>query len=77
MTKDDLEAIFDRVRSWPAEKQEEAVDALLWIECDSDVYVLSDEERAAVQRGLNDSKHGRFATEEEMAALFQRDHPAR
>jgi predicted transcriptional regulator len=77
MTKEDLEAIFDRVRNWPAEKQEQAMDALLWIESDSDVYVLSDEERAAVQRGLDDSKNGRFATEEEMAALFQRDHPVR
>jgi predicted transcriptional regulator len=73
MTKEDLEAVFNRVRSWPPEKQAEAAEILLWLgEQDSAIYVLSDEERASVLRGLDDAANGRFATEEEMDEIFGR-----
>jgi predicted transcriptional regulator len=73
MTKDQIEAIFDRVRSWPADRQEKAVDILLALEAQPDgVYVLSEEEREGVERGLDDARHGRYASDEEMAALFAR-----
>jgi predicted transcriptional regulator len=34
--------------------------------------VLSDEEREGVERGLEDVRNGRYASDEEMAALFAR-----
>jgi predicted transcriptional regulator len=36
------------------------------------VYRLSDSERAAVARGLADMREGRFASDEAVAAIFQR-----
>ena len=70
MTKEQLEAIFDRVRTWPAEKQQEAAEVLLWLEKSDEVYELSEEELAGIRRGLDDVENGRFATEEQVAALF-------
>jgi predicted transcriptional regulator len=73
MTKEQLEAIFDRVRSWPAEKQQEAVEVLLWLDGRQDnVYVLSPEERADIEVGLVELERGEIATEEEVAATFAR-----
>lgn len=34
------------------------------------VYRLSDDERAGVERGLADMRAGRFASDEEVAAVF-------
>ena len=70
MTKEQLEAIFDRIRSWPADKQQEAVEVLEWFDRRDEVYILSDEERAAVKRGLEDSKNRRFATEERVTGVL-------
>jgi predicted transcriptional regulator len=73
MTNEDLEAVFDRVRAWPPEKQAEAAEVLLWLgKQDSAIYILSDEERAGVLRGLDDAANGRFATEEEMDEVLGR-----
>ncbi len=36
------------------------------------VYRLSDDERRGIERGLRDMREGRFASEEEIAAVFQR-----
>lgn len=73
MTKDQLEALFDQIRAWPAEKQADFAAYFDWLERrEADVYVLSDEERAAVRRGLDDAAHGRFATKEEMDEIFGR-----
>jgi predicted transcriptional regulator len=36
------------------------------------VYHLSDEERAAVRRGLEEMRQGRLAIDEEVAAVFNR-----
>jgi predicted transcriptional regulator len=33
---------------------------------------LSDDERAAVQRGLEEARKGKFATDEEVEAVFRR-----
>ncbi|MBN9077737.1 MAG: hypothetical protein BGN87_21615 [Rhizobiales bacterium 65-79] len=37
---------------------------------DDEVYVLSEEENAAIDRGLAYADRGEFASEEEVAALF-------
>jgi predicted transcriptional regulator len=71
MTKDDLEALAVRIHALPSEKQEVVVELLDWLEgCNSEVYHLTDEERAGVRRGLDDVANGRFATKEQMAELF-------
>ena len=72
MTKEQLEAIFDRVRTWPAEKQREAAELLVALGNEHDVYVLSPEEEADIDAGLEEVRQGKFATDEEMKALFDR-----
>jgi hypothetical protein len=37
-----------------------------------EVYRLSEEERAAVRRGLDEMRRRRFATDEEVKAVFDR-----
>jgi len=78
MTKEDLEALAVRIHALPSDKQEVVTDLLNWLEGrDSEIYALSDEERAGVRRGLDDAANGRFATEEQMAKLFGRARSSR
>lgn len=72
MAKERIEAVLERVRKWPADKQEEAVELLLALEKSDDVYELSAEELAGIERGLADAANGRFASDEEMVALLRR-----
>ena len=73
MTKDQIDAVLDRVRTWPPERQEDAVRVLLQMEAaGTEVYVLDDEERAAIEEGMAQARRGEFATDEEVAALFNR-----
>jgi predicted transcriptional regulator len=39
---------------------------------DSAVYVMSDEERAAVKEGLDQARRGEFVPDDEMNALWKR-----
>jgi len=64
---------LERAETWPEEAQEEAVNFLLALEQDlADPYVLTEEDRAAIERGLDDMRHGRFASDEEVSAVFPR-----
>jgi hypothetical protein len=73
MTKDQLEALFDRVRAWPPEKQAEAVDVLHWLEGqDRNIYILSPEERADIEEGIAELDRGEVASDDEVAATFAR-----
>jgi predicted transcriptional regulator len=72
MTKEQIETVLDRVRSWPKERQEEAVEMLLYLETKGEVYILSDEERESVRQGLAEAERGEFASDEEIEALFGR-----
>jgi hypothetical protein len=68
-----LDALMERAASWPDEAQAELVRFMIDMEAKHfGVYRLSDEERAAVRRGLEDADAGRFASDEEVAALFAR-----
>jgi predicted transcriptional regulator len=68
-----LDALVERVSSWPAEAQEEAVEQLLSIEAR---FVggqqMSEEERTAVLEGLAQADRGEFVSDEDMAAFFKR-----
>ena len=71
MTKEDLEAVFDRIRALSAEKQEELEEVIEWLETDDkDFYQIPEEARPAIERGLADAKAGRFVSDEEMAEFF-------
>ena len=51
MKKDQITAVLERVRSWPAERQEDAVRLLLEMEAqDTSPYRLTDEQVAEVRR---------------------------
>jgi hypothetical protein len=71
MTREQIEAVLDRVRAWPADRQELAVDVLLSIEAqDTDNYELTPEEEADLKEGLAEADRGEFVSEEDMKAFF-------
>ena len=73
MTKDQIEAIFERVRTWPPEQQQRAAELLLVLEEQGrDVYVLDDEELAAIEEAESQAARGEFLSDEEVEALFSR-----
>jgi predicted transcriptional regulator len=73
MTKEALAELLERVSTWPEEDQEKVARFVEDIEAKrQDVYVLNDEERAAVRRGLSEMRDGRLASDDEVAAVFNR-----
>jgi predicted transcriptional regulator len=73
MTKDQLGDVFDRVRSWPEARQQDAISVLLTMEkLGTKPYVLSPEELAAVEEGLAQAERGEFASDAEVEATFRR-----
>ncbi len=68
-----LETLLERIDAWPEEAQEELIRSVIEIEAKHvGLHHLSDEERAAVRRGLEEMRQGKFATDEEVAAVFNR-----
>jgi hypothetical protein len=73
MTKDQVKAVLDRVLTWPAEAQEEAVASLQTIEEEfMGSHELSSDDRDALARSAEDVRRGRFATDEEVRKVFDR-----
>lgn len=73
MTREQIDAILERVRSWPPERQEDAAGILLQMEAEGATpYELSEEEQEDVAQGLREAEGGKFATEEEVAAILTR-----
>jgi predicted transcriptional regulator len=65
--------LLDRVASWPAEDIQELDDYARVIEARrTGVYVMSDDERAAVMRGLEQARRGEFVSDEEVEAFWKR-----
>ena len=74
MTAKDLEALIERVRHWPKERQEDAAEVLLEMERqDASRYRLSDAQAKEVARIQRDIREGRgtLATDEQVAALWK------
>jgi len=74
MTAKDLEALIERVRHWPRERQEDAAEVLLEMERqDASRYRLTDAQAKEVARIQRDIREGRgvLATDEQMAALWK------
>jgi uncharacterized protein YbaP (TraB family) len=73
MTRDQVREMLDRVLTWPPEAQEEAVASLATIEEQfAALQTLSPEDRDALARSTEDMKLGRYATEEQVKAVFDR-----
>ena len=65
--------ILEKIASWPAEDQEELAEVAREIEARrTGVYVLSDDEQAAVNEGLSQLRLGQFAPEHEMQEFWKR-----
>ena len=68
-----IEALLERITDWPKEAQAEVVKAIIDIETKYfGVYKLSAKERAAIERGLKEMRQAKFASDEEVTALFNR-----
>jgi len=72
MTKDQIKEILERVLTWPAERQQDAMHILLTLEERDKPYVLSEDELADIECGLAEADRGEFATDEEVKAVFDR-----
>ena len=65
--------IVGRIETWPDRAQERAADLLLTLEHEYiEPYELTDEDRAAIDRSLEEARQGRFATDKEVEAAFNR-----
>ena len=73
MTKEQISSVLDSVRSWPQEDQEELVELAREIEARrTGIYVMNDEERAAVREGLEQAMRGEFVSDDEMDAFWKK-----
>ena len=73
MTRDQVKEMLDRVLTWPPEAQEEAVASLATIEEQfAALQTLSPDDRDALARSAEDVRLGRYATEEQVKAIFDR-----
>jgi predicted transcriptional regulator len=69
----DTKKLLERVASWPQDDQEELAEVAAEIEARrTGVYRLSDDERRALQQGMADARAGRFASDEEIEAIFKK-----
>ncbi|HYS47773.1 MAG TPA: hypothetical protein VEM36_03240 [Xanthobacteraceae bacterium] len=76
MTKDHINDVLNRVRTWPAERQAYAVEILLLIEAqDNPPLRISDEEWKAIEEGNAQAERGEFVSDEDMAAFWVRHRP--
>jgi hypothetical protein len=73
MTKQGLEILLEHVATWPEAAQEELMRSVADIEKKHlGVYRLSDDERAAVRRGLREMEAGWIASDAAVEAVFAR-----
>jgi hypothetical protein len=73
MMKDQITAVFERVRAWSEERQAYAAEVLLLIEA-QDVQPLrvSDDEWKAIQEGNAQAERGEFVSDTDMAGFYKR-----
>jgi predicted transcriptional regulator len=71
-----VETLLERIADWPEEAQAELVQSIVDIETKHlGVYKLNPDERAAIERGLEEMRQGKFASDEQVAAVFNRYRP--
>jgi hypothetical protein len=68
MTKEQIDLVLEGVRSWPAEDQDELVELAREIEARrTGIYVMTDDERAAVER----ARKSRLMTDDEVKTFWK------
>ncbi len=68
-----VETLLERIADWPEEARAELVQSIVDIETKHlGVYKLNPDERAAIERGLEEMRQGKFASDEQVAAVFNR-----
>jgi predicted transcriptional regulator len=68
-----LQNLFERIAALPDELLGEIEQSIDEIErWRGDVFRLTDEERAAVRKGMEAARRGEFVTDEELAAFYRR-----
>jgi hypothetical protein len=72
MTAKALKDVMERVESWPKEAQEELAEIAREMETGllGGTYHASAKEFAGIDRGLRAAREGKFATEEDVEAVF-------
>jgi predicted transcriptional regulator len=73
MTKEQIKSVLESVPTWPIEDQEELVELAREIKARrTGVYVMDDDERAAVREGLQQARRGEFVSDVEMDAFWKK-----
>ena len=72
MTKDQIAAVLERVKTWPEDRQEDAAAVLLKMEEANEDDELTDEDWADLEEGLAEADRGELVPEEEMKAFFDK-----
>lgn len=73
MTREQIDAVLERVRSWPQPRQEEAIEILLAYEAEGGgEYLLSEDDRTDLTLALEEVARGEIATADEINAVFGR-----
>ncbi len=73
MTKQEIEAVFARVRTWPEDRQAYAAFVLLDLEQEEkDGYELTEDDLAALDEAEAEIERGDVASDEEVRAVFDR-----
>jgi hypothetical protein len=73
MGKDEIAAVFERVKTWPEQRQEEAAELLLALEAaETEPVQLSHSERADLETAVEEMERGEVASPMEVAAVFRR-----
>jgi ParB-like chromosome segregation protein Spo0J len=68
----DTKKLLERVASWPQEDQEELAEIAGEIEARrAGIYHLSDEERAAVRKGMDAARRGELVPDTEMEEFYR------
>jgi hypothetical protein len=68
----DTRKLLERVASWPQEDQQELAEVAAEIEARrTGIYHLSDDERAAVRKGMDAATRGDFVPDAEMEEFYR------
>jgi hypothetical protein len=74
MNTKELKTLLERAETWPEQAQAELVQVGREIEAEigQGVYRVSQDEREGIERGLAAMREGRFASDEEVAAILRK-----
>jgi hypothetical protein len=73
MTKNEIDAVLERVRTWPKERREDLARIALQLEArDSELEPEDDATRAAIAEGLAQAKRRQFASERRVKAAWKK-----